>query len=705
MKHRYAAGPPNQIQGFDTADDERAIVEEAVKRREDAHAAWQNNQDLAREDNKFRNGEHWPEAEKERRRRENRPMLTFNMTESYIKQAVNQSRMNRVAMDIIPVDVDIGADDISVPNLAGTKDYKLATVYDSLIRQIEYSSRADDAYDTAIDHAAGNGFGWFRIITQYTDWGFDQEIRIKRVRNPFSVTIDMTDPGMVGENANYGFVNSFMHKKVFEKLYGEPLDSQVFQNIGESRELWWDGDRVCVSEYFRRVPVMRKIVRTVEGRIFDLGTKKNQWDQALAFLDRRGAQIDAAREIESHKVEWRMVTGHRVIQGPIEFPSSYIPLILVPGDELVLDGETIYRSLHRFAQDAMRNYNYWRTTATETVALASKAPWTAGKSAIAGYEGIWKEANIQNFGVLPWNDDNPGTQPPRREPPPQIPSGAVEEARASEFDIKSTIGLFSPSLGAPSNERSGVLFEKRKKQGDVGIFTFPDNLAKAIAHGARIIVEMIPRVYDSERVIRIRSPKGDTDAVRINVRDPATGRRFYDVGAAKFDVVAKAGGDYNTQREEVVDLISTILQGKPEEFSKIADVFLANLDNPAAEALAKRYYAMLPPEIRQADGMDEKQLRQQQIITPEMVQQAVMQAVEQERERGKNASDMMDSETKRFEALTKRMDTLAGILEDQEANEERIRETVARSMAEFFMQMNQMNAGPPQPGPGRMMQQ
>lgn len=702
MKHRQAASPPNQIQGFDSSNDEKAVIDEAIKRREDAHAAWSKNHELAREDNKFRNGDHWPEAEKERRKRENRPMLTFNTTESYIKQAVNQAKMSRVAMDVIPVDVDIGTDDMVIPNIAGNKDYKLSMVYDSLIRQIEYMSRADDAYDTALDHAAGNGFGWFRIITQYTDWGFDKEIRICRVRNPFSITIDMSDPGVVGENANYGFVNSFLPPKVFEKLYKEPLDSQVFTNIGESQELWWDGDRVCVSEYFRRVPVERKIVRTDQGRIFDLGTDKSQWDRALQFLERRGAQIDAARTIESHKVEWRLVTGHRVLEGPIEFPSSYIPLILVPGDELVLDGETIYRSLHRFAQDAMRNYNYWRTTATETVALSSKAPWTAGKNAIAGYEGVWKEANIQNFGVLPWNDDNPQTQAPKREAPPQIPTGAVEEARASEFDVKSTIGLFSPNLGAPSNERSGVLFEKRKKQGDVGIFTFPDNLAKAIAHGARIMVEMIPRIYDNERMVRIRSPKGEMDAVKINVRDPLTGKRYFDIGSAKFDVMVKAGGDYNSQREEIVDLISTILQGKPEEFSKIADVFLANLDNPAAEALAKRYYAMLPPEIRQADGMDEKQLQQQQIITPEMVQQAVQQAVEQERERGKNASDMMDSETKRFDSLTKRMEALAGILEDQEANEERIRETVARSMAEFFMQMHQAQSlggqqtGPPQ---------
>src|SRR5688500_6818393 len=69
--------------------------------------------------------------------------------------------------------------------------------------------------------------------------------------------------------------------------------------------------------------------------------------------------------------------------------------------------------------------------------------------------------------------------------------------------MKSFIGIYDASLGARSNETSGRAIMARQREGDVSTFHFIDNLSRAIRHGGRILLDLIPTVYTTERMIRI----------------------------------------------------------------------------------------------------------------------------------------------------------------------------------------------------------
>ncbi len=667
------------------------ILNEARQRKRLANDAWRKNHQLAFEDVDFRDGDQWSEEVKRERKQEQRPMLTFNRIETYIDKVVGNYRESRMSISVAPSDMHTGK--IKIPNVAGDNDYDIAKVYEGLIRQIEYASKAQNAYDTALDHSVGNGFGFFRIVTEYADdTTFEQEIRIRRIRNPFSVVIDPTIQTVTGEDMKYAFIGTWTTAEEFERQYGFKPVPDEFEVMGQDRELWWDGERVRIEEYFRKISERRKIVLLESGETIDIG-REGQWARSYREIERNGGVIVRERVVDSHRVEWFKINGARILEGPIEFPSKYIPIVLVPGKELVKRGETVYRSLIRYAKDAQRNYNYWRTAATEMVALAPKAPYVGPISAFKGLENIWKDANVKNYGFLPYNDG--ASAPPRREQPGTIPTGALEEAQSADYDIKATIGIYESALGEQGNEKSGKAIIARQRQAQVGTFIFIDNLARAIEHCGRILVDMIPRVYDTDRVIRIRNEDGSGDFIRINMTDGETGRKLYDIGVGKYDIQVKTGPAFSSQREEAADTMLKMVDAYPELIKIIGDKIAANMDWPGADQIAKRLRAIVPPEVLSAEKSedeDDLDMRGGQALSIEQVQELVQEAVEQ-------AKRDMELQIKQFEAETKRIKALGDIQNDSIENEidamksgidrEQIKDIVAEALAEFIVQSRQ----------------
>lgn len=693
-----------------SSDSDEEVIEEARERYDEAVDAWAENHEQARDDIKFRNGDQWPDEVKEARA--GRPMMTFNMMETYISQVIGVARQNRFAIECLPVDTAFEEHrvDERFRGMVGQKDYRLAQVYESLIRQIEYQSRAEDAYDTALDHAAGSGFGFWRVVTQYADdGGFDKEIRILRVANPLSVLIDMADPGFCGEGARYGFVSKWMDRKAYEKEHKEKATSESeFTHQGVSRERFWTTGMVRLCEYFRKIQSVRKYVRLHNHEVLDLGDDKKLWADHIAFIQAHGGQILEERDADCTKVEWRLIDGCKVLEGPVEFPSKHIPLVMVPGRELNQDGEVIYRSLIRFAKDAQRKYNYDKNSAAERKALGTRAPWTGPDDLFEGFENIWRNANTENLAYLPWNSKADSAKrglKPDRVSPPDFEHADARDAEMAEMDIKLTTGIFQAGLGQNGPEVSGKALNIKKNTSDAGTFSFHDNLAKAVAHTGRILIDMIPRVYDSERVIRIRGVNGDTDAVMVNRTDPMTGRKYFDLGAGKFDLVVRAGGNYISQRQEFVEVMAQILQGDRELMRVIGDKFFANMDFPGADEIARRLKALLPPEVKAADKAGEAEANGEpgqeapETFTGPQVQQMIAQAIEKAKQEGELAVQQgelqirgAEAQVKKYDAQTKRMQAVAGIQTDQA----QLRNEVIQMLYELLN-----GGGGPPPGPGR----
>jgi hypothetical protein len=229
-------------------------------------------------------------------------------------------------------------------------------------------------------------------------------------------------------------------------------------------------------------------------------------------------------------------------------------------------------------------------------------------------------------------------------------------------DIKSTTGQYDSSLGATSNERSGRAILAREKQGDTGTYHYVDNLARAIRHITRQLVDMIPKIYDTERIARIVGLDGEVDMVKINpqqpnpvneIRDMNTGiviEKIYNPGVGRYDVVVTTGPSYMTKRQEAMDAMSQILQGNPQLWSVAGDLFVKNMDWPGSEELAARLAKTIDPKLLE-DGDKDPALQaaeqQMQAMGAELDQMAQMM------QNFQKSVEVQDLERKNFEAEIK----------------------------------------------------
>ena len=596
----------DRVQNQEAPSSDEEILDLAKSRFITAHDGWSRNHQRMLDDVNFRNGEQWEERVKQAREAENKPCLTINLSEMILDQIVGDQRQNKPSIKVRPVDgpiLELDGSAAKIPNINGNNDYEYADVVTGIIRNIEYCSSSDNAYDTAFDHVAGHGLGYWRICTQYSDDDtFEQDIRIKRIKNPFAVLIDPSFEDSVAADAMYAFISKWVPRKEHEKAYGHTATLDIGEGVGEQYEHWYTEDKVRQAEYFYKEPVKEVVVQIHTGEVFKLGkVGSNRVKKFKYFLQADGAQIVKERIVKTHRVMRSLINGSHVLEKPKEFPCKFIPIIPVLGKELNVKGESIYRGAIRHYKDSQRMLNYWESSAAETVVLQSKAPYVGTVKQFEGYEDKWRTANTSNHAYLPYNPDEKAPGAPKRELPPQPDMGSIERAKSAYEHILNTTSINRSSLGQMAGEKSGKAILARQREGDTATFAYTDNLAKSLEHTARCLIDMIPRVYDTERVMRIRQVDGKEDFVRINKQMP-DGSKLYDLSKGKYDVVVTVGPSYTTQRQEAAEAMLEFLRVVPEARPALMDMVTAAMDWPEADEAARRLRKLVPPQLMAKDN-------------------------------------------------------------------------------------------------------
>jgi Phage P22-like portal protein len=544
-----------------------------------------------------------------------RPCLTVNPLPQHVRQVTNEQRMNRPQIRVQPVDDD--------------GDPEVADIYNGMVRHIQVASEADLAYDLACEAQAAHGVGYFRILTEYCDErSFDQDIVVKPLRDRFKVYLDPHIQHPAGKDAKFGFIIEDLPKEEYESLHGD--DNPV--NWGEAgagdQSLWFPNkDTVRIAEYFALESVEKKLLLWANGETSLEGEPRPEGVLAIDVpIQDRKTRIT--------KCIWRKITGQAVLK-TTELPTQYIPIIRVVGNEWIVDGKPVVSGIVRTAKDPVRMFNYWASKETEVIALAPIVPFVGAAGQFEGFEDRWKNANRVPYAYLEYNPivDEGTQQPfpaPQRAMPPLPPAGITQAKMAAVDDLKRTTGFYDASLGNRSNEISGKAINARKVEGDVGSFHYVDNLARAIRHAGRIIVDMIPKVYDTKRIARIIGEDGEADHVMVDpslkgpyeeVVDPQTQRKIgkvYNLGVGKYDVVVTVGPSYTTKRQEAAESMTQLLQANTALWGVIGDLAVKNMDWPGAEEMSKRLKAMLLPAVQQViKGEEEGEEPEPTVATPE----------------------------------------------------------------------------------------
>lgn len=557
----------------DVLEDAKALYELSVERENDNRAA-------SLDDLKFsRLDEQWPERIKADRIRSGRPCLTMPLLEPFIRQVVNDARQNQPSIKVHPAD--------------SSADPMTAQIYNGLIRNIETTSRADVAYDTALDFAVTMGFGFFRVNTEFArDDTFDLDIRIQRIANPFSVYGDPYSTETDSSDWNSAFVTELLEKDQFRKKYkgAYPVDWDE-SGYNTLKDPWRDDERILIAEYFARDSVPKTILLLSDQSV----VAEDVFEEQKDTYDQAGISVVNERETQGYEVTRYVMSGAEVLETR-KWIGQYIPIIPVYGVEINVEGKRYFRGLVRPAKDAQRMYNYWRTATTELVALAPKAPFIGRKGQFITDAEKWASANVENHAFLEYDEPDAKADqwhgPPQRQPFAGVPAGALQEALNASNDLRAITGIHEAGLGEPSNETSGRAIMARQREGDVSTFHFIDNLSRAIEHCGRILIDLIPLVYTAPRIIRVLGPDGMPSSVPLGqpVQMPQQNGQMlshvFDLSRGKYDLTVETGPSFTTRREESANQMIELVRAFPAAAPLVAPLLAKNLDWPGADQIA-----------------------------------------------------------------------------------------------------------------------
>ena len=598
---------------------DKEILNQAKERFQTVVDANSSERELQRADARFADEDQWePEIRNARENAPNgsRPVLTIDKINQYISQIVNDLRQNKPAIKVKPIDNDA--------------DVKTAQVFQAIIRHIEEGSNAGLAYLIAGESAVKVGEGYFMLRTDFVDeMSFDQEVQFVPIYDYSKVYLgahDMPD----GSDAKYSFIIEDVPNDQFKREYPNAKvgSSTEFSDAVSSNEaLAWrneDSTRIALYHYIDYKDTELFALEDGSTMLKDDYIKLAESDAHIVpgVIDRRPTQTES--------VKWVKMTGAEIIERG-EWLGKNIPIIKVVGKASNVNGRKHFKGLVRLAKDSLRAYNYWFSALTEKLALAPKAPFIGAVGQFDTDRDKWQKANTENYAFLQYDviDANGAALgAPQRQHAAPMESGMIQHLQLIEHDIKTALGMFKANTGEQSAQQSGTAINSLRTQGETGSFHFPDNVAMSIRCAGRQLIDVIPKLYDTQRIVRIMGDDGGVENVGIDPAQPEAKKvvngieSIYNLRVGKYDVTAIAGASYATKRMEQSEILLQFMQNNPQQLPMFGDLLFKMQDYPLAEEISKRFEKMLPPGIKPA---------QEGELPPEI--QQILEQVEQEKEK------------------------------------------------------------------------
>ena len=627
-------------------------IQDAQKFLRFANDADSYNRQEALDDLKFSSGDQWPVEVQNSRNLEARPCLTINKLDGFIRQVCNQQRQARPRM--------------KAHSMNSAANAKVADILTGIFKHIEVNSDADAAYDTAFEFAVRMGWGYWRVVTDYVrDDSFDQEIYIKPISNPFTVYFDPNSQMPDGSDAETCLITEVMSKKDFRAQYPNADDGGNFNNrgTGDADADWIMKEDIRIAEWWFTERVKTKLLLLSDGtQVF-----KDEAPSA-ELMAAAGVFVVSERDTVRKLIKWCKLTGLEVLEEST-WMGKHIPIVPVYGQQITIDDKRKKYGLVRMAKDPQRMYNYWRTALTESVALAPKAKWLLAEGQDEGHENEWAQANIKAAPVLRYKQKDIEGQPapvPTRLQPEAPPAGIVEATSAINNDLQTVVGIFDANQFSQGNQ-SGKAIRGQQMQIDMTNYHYYDNLTRSLKQTGRIILDLIPKIYDKERVMRIIGYDNRPEMVTINQRqvdESGVEKILNDVTVGEYDIYMDTGPGYQSKRQEAVESMVPLLQANPELFQAAGDLVFRNMDFPGADVIADRLAAMnpmakideksdIPPQAQMQLMMSQKQIAdlQQQIaaLTLNLQHQSDVQKMKEE---GQNRRKLMDVTSRAYNTET-----------------------------------------------------
>lgn len=624
------------------SDEDKSVVEVARERFKAAESYMSKSRMLSIDDTKFAMADsdnmwQWPTEISQNRANTRNVCLTVNMTAQHCNQIINSIRQNSPQIRVLPAD-----------NYA---DKKSAEIMAGLIRNIQNNSNADDAHITAAECAVYGGEGFWRIVTEYeSDKSFNQVIKIKTIQNPNLVYIDPAAKEHDKSDAEWGFVFDDISKAACKRMAPD-IDPETW---AMDQAGWVRDDTVRIAEYFYCEYVPDKLLLLQDGSEEGVSVYLSE----IPADKHKAIKSITVNERDTFRRQWKwckLIGGHDKPVEEKDWPGSYLPIVSIVGKEMVVNGEVTIKGLVRDLKDAARMVNYSYSAAIETVALQNKVPYVASAEAIDGYENEWNTANVANYSTLRFNayDDAGNPLPrPERQQPAVMPTAQVALLQLSTEQMRAASGQQNANFGIRSEASSGIGIQRLKAQGETATFHFPDNQVRGLRYEGVVLIDLIPKIYDTKRIIRILGLDGKDE---MAVLDPNAQeayqehtveeevKKIFNPLLGSYDVVIDTGPSFQTQRQEAAAILSDLAQHNPQIMQVAGDIVMRSYDFPMADQLASRLEKTLPPGLVDEKPGVEKEIPPEVKQAMDQLQQHTQMLEESLKEIGDKYNELHDS--------------------------------------------------------------
>ena len=573
-------------------------------------------------------------SDEERRAREGdpggmRPCLTFDQLGQYISNVSGQIETRPPSLHALPA--------------GGGSDKQVAEHLDGHYRHIEYASRAtSEHYQSAMLSAARCGVGYLVVRPEFTDRALGyQEPRITSEPDPLRVVLDPWSIRLDGSDATFGFILTPFSAREFKRKWpkAKPLS---FSADAEAKGGEDERESIIVAEQWLIDDQTKDmlICQDAEGMEYSLSAE----DATLSQQNGQPVNVIGQYKDKVRRVMWSRMNAEEELEKAEEYPANNIGIVPVYGYVGYADGRLKYCGIARRARDPQKAYNYHQSEIRAYMSQAPKSPWIAPASAIGPYKDLWDRASIDSRAVLPfqdWDAENQrAVQAPFRTPLAINLQSHIQAAQQAKEDIQASIGMYQANLGAPSNESSGVAIESRKQQGEASTSHFQSHLAVSIAACGRIVLDMLPKLVDTKRQMRILGFDGTPGDVTLDPQQPQPAMETPDGGISinpnigRYDVRVVVGASFSTQRTQSQAAFSEMMRNNPGMTAAIAPLWAKTLDIADSDKLAQVFTAMAPPEVRailqpagaKESGPGKAELAQQLEQCKQALQEAIQHA-------------------------------------------------------------------------------
>jgi hypothetical protein len=633
-----------------------------------------------------------------------RPCLVFDQTGQYVANVAGQIQKQPPSLHAIPV--------------GGGSDKRAAEQLDGFFRHIEHSSRAGQHYTRALTSAARAGVGYLIVKPEYVNKALNyQEPRISSEGDPLKVVLDPWSVELDGSDATYGFLLLPLSHREFERRW--PGKDKI--SFGDSEQATISDNRESIHIAEGWIAEDRKS-STVTCIGVDGGEMALSEDDYHLACQRAGTALQVTGIVKGTErvVWWRTMSGVDVLDqcrdaegNPAPYPASAIGIVPVYGYVGWANGRMKYCGVPRRAMNAQRSYNYHMSEMHVFMGQAPKSPWTLPVRAVRGLEALWDRASVDSRAYLPYHDVDDTGAPiaaPQRTQQSTNLQNHVAGAQQAIHDIQASLGMYQASLGAPSNESSGVAIESRKQQGEAATAHFPAHLSAGLSQVGKLVMEMVPRLIDTKRQARILSFDGSPSQVTM---DPGQQQAVAETdqglsinpAVGKYDMRVVVGASYSTQRSQTQAALSEVMARNPALTPAIAPIWAGTLDIPNADKLAQVLAAMAPPAVQAILNPDaDKQPQLAEVMAKlEQTQQALQEAIQhahdaqQESDQFKAEKEQAedDANIKAYDAETKRLVGLKDAI-----NPAQIQQLVVQTIEQMMRQPDPMVGEPGFQEPG-----